>query len=47
MLANGWGSDEPITTIDRWFKIINMMISATFQALFIGNISAFMIGVDR
>jgi hypothetical protein len=47
MLANGWGSEIPTTTLDRWLKVINMMISAVFLALFIGNISALMIGLDR
>ncbi|KAI8902615.1 hypothetical protein BC833DRAFT_616549 [Globomyces pollinis-pini] len=46
MLANGWGSDVPHTTVDRWFKVVNMIISATFLAIFIGNVSAFMIGLD-
>ncbi|KAJ3325256.1 hypothetical protein HDV06_005013 [Boothiomyces sp. JEL0866] len=46
MLANGWGSTLPGTNIDRWLTIFNMIVSATFLALFIGNISAFMIGLD-
>ncbi|KAJ3329993.1 Potassium voltage-gated channel sub H member 7, partial [Kappamyces sp. JEL0680] len=47
MLANGWGVPLPTNTKDRWLKILNMIVSALFLALFIGNISAFMIGLDR
>jgi hypothetical protein len=42
-----WGSEIPHTITDRWFKVLSMMISATFLALYIGNISAFMVGLDR
>ncbi|KAJ3315881.1 Potassium/sodium hyperpolarization-activated cyclic nucleotide-gated channel 3 [Boothiomyces sp. JEL0838] len=46
MLANGWGASLPGTNVDRWLTVFNMIVSATFLALFIGNISAFMIGLD-
>lgn len=41
------GVDAPRVTLDRWLKIINMVINTTLLSLFVGNISSFMIGLDR
>ncbi|KAI8917315.1 cyclic nucleotide-binding-like protein [Entophlyctis helioformis] len=46
MLAAGFGAEVPEVSADRWFKIGNMILSALFSAIFIGNISSFMIGLD-
>ncbi|KAL2912093.1 hypothetical protein HK105_208446 [Polyrhizophydium stewartii] len=46
MLAAGFGAEEPTVTADRWLKVCNMLISALFSAVFVGNISSFIIGLD-
>eukprot|EP00842_Homolaphlyctis_polyrhiza_P000617 jgi/Hompol1/1556/HPOL_005632-RA len=46
MLAAGFGSEPPVVSADRWLRIANMIINALFSAVFIGNISSFIIGLD-
>jgi hypothetical protein len=46
MLNAGCGAVPPIVTLDRWLKVVNMICNCTLVALFVGNISSFMIGLD-
>jgi hypothetical protein len=41
------GAVPPEVTLDRWLKVFNMLCNTTLVALFVGNISSFMIGLDR
>ena len=47
MLNTGCGVNTPRVSLDRWFRKNHMIINITLQAFFAGNISAFMIGLDR
>jgi hypothetical protein len=47
MLSAGWAADAPQVSIDRIFKIFNIVFSALLNAVFVGNIASFMIGLDR
>jgi hypothetical protein len=47
MMNAGCGAVPPAVTADRWLKVFNMICNCTLVALFVGNISSFMIGLDR
>jgi hypothetical protein len=46
MLSAGFGAEPPTTTSDRWFTILNMIASAVFLALLVGNVTTVMTGLD-
>ncbi|KAJ1561594.1 Potassium/sodium hyperpolarization-activated cyclic nucleotide-gated channel 4 [Nowakowskiella sp. JEL0078] len=46
MLAAGFGAIEPKTFMKRWITVLNMIMSAVLLAFLVGNVSAFMIGLD-
>ncbi|KAI8915594.1 hypothetical protein EDD86DRAFT_267935 [Gorgonomyces haynaldii] len=41
-----WGVPEPTSTVERGFKIVNFIICALLEGVFVGNIASFMIGLD-
>ncbi|RKO94677.1 hypothetical protein BDK51DRAFT_30813 [Blyttiomyces helicus] len=45
-LSAGFGADPPDSTYRRWFGVLNIIISATFEAVLVGNVSTFMIRLD-
>jgi CRP-like cAMP-binding protein len=46
MLNAGCGAVPPAVSLDRVLKVVNMVFNATLVALYVGNISSFMIGLD-
>ena len=47
MLNTGCGVDAPKVPLDMILRSINVIVNTTYLALFIGNISAFMVGLNR
>ncbi|KAI8813156.1 hypothetical protein BJ742DRAFT_866062 [Cladochytrium replicatum] len=46
MLAAGFGAETPVNTVTRLVTILNMIVCSVFVAVLVGNVSAFMIGLD-
>ncbi|KAJ3321101.1 Potassium/sodium hyperpolarization-activated cyclic nucleotide-gated channel 4 [Blyttiomyces sp. JEL0837] len=46
MLSSGFGSEAPLTTRQRWFTVMNMIVSAMSLALLVGNVTTVMTGLD-
>jgi hypothetical protein len=46
MLNAGCGAVPPEVSLDRILKVVNMIFNVTLVALYVGNISSFMIGLD-
>jgi hypothetical protein len=46
MMNAGCGAVPPAVSLDRILKVINMVCNSTLVALYVGNISSFMIGLD-